>query len=89
MPTPTPTKSELLSNPPAVVYKKLPPRIYESLKDPEWSQIQNHFLFNRIVEYLINIHFEKYLEDNGEDAKITKDYISTNSMDNYTTHLYY
>ena len=81
----TPTKSKLLSNPPAVVYKKLPPRIYESLKDPEWSQIQNHFLFNRIVEYLINIHFEKYLEDNGEDAKITKDYISTNSMDNYTT----
>lgn len=46
----------------------------DPLKESEWRKIGNHFLFNCIVEYLINIHFEKYLEDAAR-ATITKDYI--------------
>ena len=46
----------------------------DPLKESEWRKIGNHFLFNCIVEYLINIHFEKYLED-AAGATITKDYI--------------
>lgn len=48
----------------------------DPLKEIEWRTIKNHFLFNCIVEYLINIHFEKYfLEYHKELATITKDYI--------------
>ena len=48
----------------------------DPLKEIEWITIKNHFLFNCIVEYLINIHFEKYfLEYHKELATITKDYI--------------
>jgi hypothetical protein len=46
----------------------------DPLKESEWREIRNHFLFNCIVEYLINIHFEKYLED-ASGATITQDYI--------------
>ena len=38
---------------------------YDHLKNSEWNEIKNHFLFNCIVEYLINVHFEKYLKSNG------------------------
>jgi len=48
----------------------------DPLKESEWSEIENHFLFNCIVEYLINIHFEKYLEDNGNSPTITNNYFS-------------
>jgi len=48
----------------------------DPLKEIEWITIKNHFLFNCIVEYLINIHFEKYfLEYHKKFTTITKDYI--------------
>ena len=43
---------------------------YDHLKNSEWNEIKNHFLFNCIVEYLINVHFEKYLKSNGTDIDI-------------------
>jgi len=54
----------------------------DPLKEIEWRTIKNHFLFNCIVEYLINIHFEKYfLEYHKRFATITEDYIQ------YSIHL--
>ena len=48
---------------PRLVLERLIPRNHdESLKISEWNEIENHFLFNCIVEYLINIHFDLYLK---------------------------
>ena len=55
----------------------------ESLKISEWNKINNHFLFNCIVEYLMNIHFDLYLES-GDDP-INKDYF-TKIPENYTVY---
>ena len=56
----------------------------ESLKISEWNKINNHFLFNCIVEYLMNIHFDLYLE--SRDGLINKDYFSTKIPENYTVY---
>jgi len=55
----------------------------ESLKISEWNEINNHFLFNCIVEYLMNIHFDLYLESG--DGLINKDYF-TKIPENYIVY---